>query len=140
MAKVLVTKDKLDNLAEAISEKSAVATPLTIDQMIAAVQSIAVGDNEINNQEKTVISTAEKQHITTDNGYTGLETAIANVIPAEYITTDDANAIAADILEDKTAYVDGSKITGELVVNKYYTGTTAPPASLGNNGDIYLQQ
>ena len=326
MAKVLVTKDKLDNLAEAISEKSAVATPLTIDQMTAAVQSITIGDTEINNQEKTVIPTEERQYITADSGYTGLdqvtiepidsgyvssgvarktssdlsvvgdtitvpagyyenaastsvaagslrysgwtetesnnryimtanktfspgylssaqdvvrmftsvidttitpstsqqvverldrntfikkvvidpipnnyiiptgnkiitsngteidvtnyatvtvnvpvdstinnqnqsitptksqqsffadnrytglETTTVNAIPAEYITTDDANAIAADILEDKIAYVDGSKITGELVVNKYYTGTTAPPTSLGNNGDIYLQQ
>ena len=30
-------------------------------------------------------------------------------------------------------------VTGSLVVNKYYTGSSAPSSSLGNNGDIYLQ-
>jgi len=33
----------------------------------------------------------------------------------------------------------GAPITGTLVVQKYYTGSTAPPASLGNDGDIYFQ-
>lgn len=33
----------------------------------------------------------------------------------------------------------GAPITGTLVVQRYYTGSTAPPASLGNDGDIYFQ-
>ena len=33
----------------------------------------------------------------------------------------------------------GLQVTGTMVVQKYYTGNTAPSNSLGNDGDLYLQ-
>ena len=81
------------------------------------------GGTTINNQDKTVTPTKSQQSITADSGYTGLGTVTVNAIPANYITTTDANATAAQILSGKTAYVNGSKLTGTMANNGATGGT-----------------
>ena len=54
------------------------------------------------------------------------------------ITGDTATA--SDVLSGKTLHTaDGTQATGSLVVQNYYTGSSAPSSSLGNDGDLYLQ-
>ena len=67
---------------------------------------------EIQLQSKTVTPTTATQTVTADSGYEGLSQVTVNPIPANYITTTDANATAADISDGKTAYVNGVKLTG----------------------------
>ena len=62
-----------------------------------------------------------------------------NIFGVEGTYTDDATATASDILSGETAYAGGRLITGNLVVQTYYTGSGQPSSSLGQNGDIYLQ-
>ncbi len=78
-------------------------------------------------ETKTVTPTKAAQEITPTAGKV-LSGVTVNPIPDEYITTGDADAVAADILEDKTAYVGGVKVTGSMpnngAVTKTLDGTT----------------
>ena len=71
------------------------------------------GKVSIVNEEKSVTPTKSAQTITPTTGKVLSKVSVA-AIPAAYITTTDANAVAADILDDKTAYVGGSKVTGTM--------------------------
>lgn len=57
---------------------------------------------------------------------------------ATFVDTSDANATAGDMLSGKSAYVGGSKMTGNLVLQIYRTGSGIPPSSLGSDGDLYF--
>ena len=90
-------------------------------------------------QSKTVTPTKSKQTVSPDTNYDALSSVTVNAIPAQYITTTDATATAADISNGKTAYVNGSKVTGTLSFITCYTGTSDPSSSLGKDGDVYLK-
>lgn len=47
---------------------------------------------------------------------------------------------AENIMANHSAYIDGERIDGTLVVNNYYTGTSEPSSDLGKDGDIYLKK
>lgn len=65
--KVLVTKSKLDDLANVIGSKSGKGIPLTIDEMVDAVLSIETPLTK----EKTVSPSLTQQIVTPDSGYNG---------------------------------------------------------------------
>lgn len=67
-------------------------------------------------EEKSITPTTATQNVTPESGKV-LSKVTVNPIPAEYITTDDATAVAGEILKGKTAYVDGTKITGSMPNN-----------------------
>lgn len=80
MANVIVDKEKIDILANAISAKSGEAVTMTLDEMVEAVDSIKA---ETVLQSKSVNITpstsAQTNTITADTGYDGLEEVDINV-------------------------------------------------------------
>ena len=80
------------------------------------------GTVKITLEKKTVTPTKAAQTITPTSGKV-LSEVVVEKIPDEYILTDDADAIAADILIDKSAYVDGVKVDGTMPNNGAVTKT-----------------
>lgn len=66
----------------------------------------------LKSQSKEVTPTKSEQVVSPDEGYNALAQVTVGAIPAQYITTTDANAVADDLKSGKTAYVNGKKVTG----------------------------
>ena len=73
----------------------------------------------------TITPTTTNQTIASGTYLTGTQTI-----------SGDADLVSSNIIS--TANIFG--VQGGVVIQKYYTGSSAPSSSLGNNGDIYLQE
>lgn len=118
-------------------------------------------------QSKSVTPTESEQVVTPDSDYDGLSSVTVGAISSAYIgsavptqsaktitpgTSDqtiaagkyltgaqtikgDANLVSGNIISGKSIF----GVSGSVIIQKYYTGTSEPSSSLGNDGDIYLK-
>lgn len=84
-------------------------------------------------EEKSATPAKSAQTVTPSSGKVLSKVTVA-AIPENYIDTSDADAVAANILDDKTAYVDGVKITGTMpnngAVSKTIDGLSVTSATI----------
>ena len=143
MAKVKTDEANYQSIANAIRLKNGTDNKYKPADMASAIKALSVSGT-FSLQTKTATPTKSSQNITYDAGYDGLEKVTINPIPNEYIQpsgtksitsngtydvtsfasanvnvpdtvdTSDATATSSDILSGKTAYVNGSKITGNI--------------------------
>lgn len=94
----------------------------TISYTIPKGYHSGAGTVTITLETKTVTPTKSAQEITPTSGKV-LSKVTVNPIPDTYIDTSDADAVAANILAGKTAYVGGVKVTGTMANNGDASGT-----------------
>lgn len=85
MAKVLITDTLLDNLANTISEKSGVSTPMTIAEMSNAVDGITLpsGSISINSNGTHNVTSYETAIVSVSSGSPNLQTKTKTYSPTE---------------------------------------------------------
>lgn len=145
--KVIVTADGTVITGEMINhgavDKTLDAT--TITYTIPKGYHSGTGTVKLVLETKTVTPTKQTQTITPAAGKV-LSKVTVNPIPDEYIITTDADAAAGEILDGKTAYVDGVKVEGSMpnngAVAKSMDGLTttsvAIPAGYTSGGTVSL--
>lgn len=143
-------------LSKTVSVTPNVTTAGYISSGTAGNSTVSLTANVTTKAAATITPSTSNQTIASGTYLTGIQTISgdANLVSGNIrsgtsifgvsgsysgLDTSDATASASDIVSGETAYVNGSKVTGTLVINKYYTGSTTPSASLGSDGDIYLQ-
>lgn len=165
MPHVYTLRDNYEDIADAIRDKLGVSDTYKPSEMAAAIETI--GGSAPVLQTKTVSPTTGQQTVTPDSGYNGLSSVSVRAVVTSGITaanikagatvtvgssnsttsianvsgtfTSDATATASDIVSAKTAYVNGSKVTGSLTFQTIYSGTSNPTSSQGANGDVYIK-
>ena len=103
---------------------------------VGAISADYIGSGITKKSAETYIPTKSTQTISAGQYLSGAQTIAA--IPRTYVETLDATAVASDLNNGKTAYVNGVKVTGTQVIQKYYTSESMVDNSFGNDGDIFM--
>lgn len=128
--KVIVNADG-ETVAGTMTNNGAVSKTLdttTTSYTVPKGYHSGAGTVKISLETKSATPTSSSQTIKPSTGKVLSQVTVA-AIPANYVDTTDADAVAADILDGKFAYVDGEKVEGTMVNNGAVSKTLTPSAT-----------
>ena len=111
-------------LTKTVSVTPNVSTAGYISTGTAGNSSVSLTASVTTKAAATITPTTTNQTIASGTYLTGTQTIAG-----------DADLIGSNIISTANIF----NVQGTVVINKYYTGSSTPSSSLGNNGDIYLQ-
>lgn len=103
-----------------------VVYPVDKTQHTIKIERLILLNDGMSLQTKTVTPSASQQIISPDTGYDALGTVTVS---------GDADLVGSNIISSANIF----GVQGTVVIQHYYTGSSAPSSSTGVNGDIYLQ-
>ena len=126
--------DGLSDVTVDAMPTGALGTP-TVNASTGVVTASVATSGYLDTSATKTLQLTTKSSATITPGTTDQTIAAGQYLTGTQTISGDANLVAENIISGKSIF----GVSGSVVIQKYYTGTTEPSSSLGNDGDIYLK-
>ena len=126
--------DGLSDVTVDAMPTGALGTP-TVNASTGVVTASVATSGYLDTSATKTLQLTTKSSATITPGTTDQTIAAGQYLAGTQTISGDANLVAENIISGKSIF----GVSGSVVIQKYYTGTTEPSSSLGNDGDIYLK-
>lgn len=126
--------DGLSDITVDAMPTGALGTP-TVNASTGVVTASVATSGYLDTSATKTLQLTTKSSATITPGTTDQTIAAGQYLTGTQTISGDANLVAENIISGKSIF----GVSGSVVIQKYYTGTTEPSSSLGNDGDIYLK-
>lgn len=129
--RVSIDSEKLDLLANVISDKSGEPIPMTIAEMTDAVDGIQTGGSAPVLETKTATPSETAQTITPDSGYDGLAEVDVAAIPSDYVGSGITRRSSSDLTASGATVTAPAGYYESSASKTVASGTATPSATKG---------
>lgn len=126
--------DGLSDVTVDAMPTGALGTP-TVNTSTGVVTASVATSGYLDTSATKTLQLTTKSSATITPGTTDQTIAAGQYLTGTQTISGDVNLVAENIISGKSIF----GVSGSVVIQKYYTGTTEPSSSLGNDGDIYLK-
>ena len=126
--------DGLSDVTVDAMPTGALGTP-TVNASTGVVTASVATSGYLDTSATKTLQLTTKSSATITPGTTDQTIAAGQYLTGTQTISGDANLVAENIISGKSIF----GVSGSVVIQKYYTGTTEPSSSLGNDGDVYLK-